>query len=450
MPPGSAERWANHLSRIRQHLNIPPPIVEGSVTQMTGLTLEAQGCRAAIGSRCLIHSTDNRIIESEVVGFSEHKTYLMPTGETRGILPGARVIPTGKQLRIPVSDGLLGRVLDANGQPLDDLGPIRAKSWQNLNATPINPLQRAPIREPLDVGIRAINGLLTVGRGQRLGLFAGSGVGKSVLLGMMTRHTSADITVVGLVGERGREVNEFVTEILGAEGLARAVVVAVPADNPPLKRLHGAMVATSIAEYFRDQGKNVLLLVDSLTRFAQAQREIALAIGEPPATRGYPPSVFAKLPQLVERAGMTQAHSGSITAIYTVLAEGDNQNDPIVDSARAVLDGHIVLSRRIAEKGQFPAIDIEASISRLMNTLASPEHRQWASQFRKILSQYHQNEDLINTGIYQPGSNPELDHAIRVYPQLIQYLRQDIHEVADFAPSLSRLQAVIELNPVTP
>lgn len=448
MPQTSAERWAGSLEKVRSNLSIPPAVVEGSVTQMTGLTLKAQGCRAAIGSRCMIHTADNNTIESEVVGFSEDKTYLMPTGEIRGILPGARVIPTGSQLRIPVSDDLLGRVLDANGQPLDGLGPIRAKRWQPLNAAPINPLHRAPIREPLDVGIRAINGLLTIGRGQRLGLFAGSGVGKSVLLGMMTRHTSADITVVGLVGERGREVNEFVTEILGTEGLARAVVVAVPADNPPLKRLHGAMVATSIAEYFRDQGKNVLLLVDSLTRFAQAQREIALAIGEPPATRGYPPSVFAKLPQLVERAGTSQAHSGSITAIYTVLAEGDNQNDPVVDSARAVLDGHIVLSRHIAEKGQFPAIDIEASISRLMNTLATPEHRQWAAKFRRLLSQFHQNEDLINTGIYQPGSNPELDQAIRAYPQLVDYLRQDIHEVADFAPSLNRLQALLELNQI--
>ncbi|HFD87729.1 MAG TPA: FliI/YscN family ATPase, partial [Gammaproteobacteria bacterium] len=349
-----------------------------------------------------------------------------------------------QQLEIPVGPQLLGRVIDAHGNPLDGKGPIQKTQWQPLTAKPINPLARTPIHEPLDVGVRAINGLLTIGRGQRMGLFAGSGVGKSVLLGMMTRNTSADVTVVGLIGERGREVNEFVRDILGSEGLENAVVVAVPADNPPLQRLHGAMVATSIAEYFRDQGKDVLLLVDSLTRFAQAQREIALAIGEPPATKGYPPSVFARLPQLVERAGCSDELSGSITAIYTVLAEGDDQNDPVVDSARAVLDGHIVLSRALAESGHYPAIDIEASVSRLMNTVASPEQRLAAQSFRATYTLYQQNRDLITMGIYQSGSNPELDKAIAQYPRLTHFLRQDLYESVTFKESISALNTAIK------
>ncbi|MGV6817943.1 MAG: flagellar protein export ATPase FliI [Thiotrichales bacterium] len=428
---------------MRKNLPQVTPIVQGHLERMAGLTLEATGVQAAIGARCLVESPGTRPVESEVVGFSKDKTFLMPTGDTHGIKPGARVIPTGLQLEVPVGEQLLGRVVDANGEPLDGKGPIRTEKWQPLISAPINPLLRTPIHEPLDVGVRAINGLLTVGRGQRLGLFAGSGVGKSVLLGMMTRNTDADVTVVGLIGERGREVNEFVRDILGPDGLERAVVVAVPADNPPLKRLHGAMIATSIAEYFRDQGKNVLLLVDSLTRFAQAQREIALAIGEPPATKGYPPSVFAKLPQLVERAGNSDNHSGSITAIYTVLAEGDDQNDPVVDSARAVLDGHIVLSRSLAESGHYPAIDIEASVSRLMNTVATDDHRQAALHFRAQYSLYQKNEDLINMGIYQTGSNPELDLAISKYPQFTRFLRQDLHELSSFDQTLAVLSQTI-------
>lgn len=434
---------AEYLASMRKNLPPVTPIVQGHLERMAGLTLEATGVQAAIGARCLVESPGTRPVESEVVGFSKDKTFLMPTGDTHGIKPGARVIPTGQQLEVPVGEQLLGRVVDANGEPLDGKGPIRTEKWQPLISAPINPLLRTPIHEPLDVGVRAINGLLTVGRGQRLGLFAGSGVGKSVLLGMMTRNTDADVTVVGLIGERGREVNEFVRDILGPDGLERAVVVAVPADNPPLKRLHGAMIATSIAEYFRDQGKNVLLLVDSLTRFAQAQREIALAIGEPPATKGYPPSVFAKLPQLVERAGNSDNHTGSITAIYTVLAEGDDQNDPVVDSARAVLDGHIVLSRSLAESGHYPAIDIEASVSRLMNTVATEDHRQAALRFRAQYSLYQKNEDLINMGIYQTGSNPELDLAISKYPQLTRFLRQDLHELSSFDQTLAALAQTI-------
>ncbi|MGH8208065.1 MAG: FliI/YscN family ATPase, partial [Steroidobacteraceae bacterium] len=312
-----------------------------------------------------------------------------------------------------------------------------------LSGKPINPLARKPISEPLDVGVRTINSLLTIGRGQRVGLFAGSGVGKSVLLGMMARYTSADVIVVGLIGERGREVKEFVERILGPKDRTRAVVVATPADHPPLMRLHGAWLATAIAEYFRDQGASVLLLMDSLTRFAQAQREIGLAIGEAPATKGYPPSVFAKLPQLVERAGNGAAGGGSITAFYTVLTEGDDNQDPIADSARAILDGHIVLSRSIAESGQYPAIDVEASISRVMQEIATPEQIQTARQFRQTLSMYQQHRDLIAIGAYQRGSDPRVDNAITLWPRMQRFLQQDMRERVDFAASLTALEAVL-------
>jgi flagellum-specific ATP synthase len=344
---------------------------------------------------------------------------------------------------VPVGPKLLGRIVDGACQPLDGLGPIEAATRLRLTGTPINPLARQPITQPLDVGVRAINGLLTVGRGQRIGLFAGSGVGKSVLLGMMARYTAADVIVVGLIGERGREVKEFIERILGRDGLARAVVVAVPADHPPLMRLHGAWLATTIAEYFRDQGANVLLIMDSLTRFAQAQREIALAIGEAPATKGYPPSVFARLPQLVERAGNGESGDGSITAFYTVLAEGDDQNDPIVDAARAILDGHIVLARRIADASRYPAIDVEASVSRVMHDIVADEHLALARRLRQTSALYEHNRDLIAIGAYQRGSDPRIDAAIAHWPQIESYLRQDMHERVGFADSVAQLHAVI-------
>jgi len=350
-----------------------PLAVEGRLVRMVGMTLEVVGTYAPIGSRCQIYATGQVPVEAEVVGFSNDRLYFMPIGHIHGLEPNARVVPLAGGIKIGVSRSLLGRVIDGAGNPLDDKGSIAYEKRVSLTGQKINPLHRAPIREPLDVGIKTINGLLTLGKGQRIGLLAGTGVGKSVLLGMMTRFTDAEVVVVGLVGERGREVNDFVRNNLGEEGLKRAVVVATPADDPPLMRLHGAMLATSIAEYFRDQGKDVLLLMDSLTRFAQAQREIALAVGEPPASKGYPPSVFAKLPQLVERAGNGAEHSGSITAIYTVLAEGDDENDPVVDSARGVLDGHILLSRQIADSGRYPAIDIESSISRVMIDIVPTE-----------------------------------------------------------------------------
>ncbi len=354
--------------------------------------------------------------------------------------------PTHSVCEVPVGEHLLGRVLDGAGHPLDGKGPIQADRRVALTGRSINPLSRPPIHEPLDVGVAAINALLSVGRGQRMGLFAGSGVGKSVLLGMMTRYTNADVIVVGLIGERGREVKEFVQNILGEEGLARAVVVATPADNSPLMRMHGAMLATSIAEYFRDQGKQVLLLMDSLTRFAQAQREIALAIGEPPATKGYPPSVFAKLPQLVERAG-TGEHGGSITAFYTVLAEGDDQNDPIADAARAILDGHVVLSRELAEAGHYPAIDIEASISRVMVDVVAPEHERAARRFKQIYSTYRQNRDLINVGAYQAGSDMRVDEAIAMHPRLSGFLQQHMRERVGWNDSLAGLAAALGVAP---
>ncbi len=432
-------RWRQQIQLRRERATEKVPlVVEGKLKRMVGLTLEAVGCQAAVGARCQVSSAEGDV-EAEVVGFSGESLYLMPTSDIRGLVPNARVIPGQRMYEASVGDELLGRVVDATGKPLDNKGPLSCKQSMPLAGRAVNPLSRGAIDEPLDVGVAAINALLTVGRGQRLGLFAGSGVGKSVLLGMMTRYTNADIIVVGLIGERGREVKDFVDNILGEDGLSRSIVVASPADNSPLMRMHGASYATTIAEYFRDKGLKVLLLMDSLTRFAQAQREIALAIGEPPATKGYPPSVFAKLPQLVERAGHNGINGGSITAFYTVLAEGDDQNDPIVDAARAVLDGHIVLSRKIAESGQYPAIDIEASVSRVMNDVVSAEHQAAARLFRKIYSVYQQNHDLISVGAYQSGSNPEVDRAIEYYPSLMQFLQQNYNEAVPFEVSLQEL-----------
>ncbi len=440
-----AEIWKQRLENCHKRLGESRGlVVEGRLTRMVGLTLEAVGCRAAIGGQCDVVNSSGEHIEAEVVGFAGESLYLMPTGDLRGLEQDARVIPRGRACEAVVGDQLLGRVIDGAGQPLDGGGSIRSEQRRSLTGGQVNPLNRSRIQEPLDVGVRSINALLSVGRGQRLGLFAGSGVGKSVLLGMMTRYTDADVTVVGLIGERGREVKEFVEGILGEEGLQRAVVVAVPADNPPLRRIHGAMLATSIAEHFRDEGRQVLLLMDSLTRFAQAQREVALAINEPPATKGYPPSVFAKLPQLVERAGNGDGSGGSITAFYTVLTEGDDQHDPIADAARAILDGHIVLSRELAEGGHYPAIDIEASISRAMNDISAPEHLRAARAFKQLYSVYQHNRDLINVGAYQQGSDEQIDLAIAAYPALQMFLRQDMHVPVDLVRSLGELQALFE------
>jgi flagellum-specific ATP synthase len=422
------------------------PLVEGRLTRVVGLTLEAVGCNVVLGGRCCVTDGSGREIETEVVGFDGQRIYLMPLCSIDGLQPGAKVIPIQGGQELTVGPELLGRVLNGLGLPLDGRGPVpmHTVAEGTSTATPtINPLQRQPIRKPLDVGIAAINALLTVGRGQRLGLFAGSGVGKSVLLGMMTQFTTADVIVVGLIGERGREVKEFIDEILGEAGLMRAVVVASPADDSPLLRLRAAVLTTRIAEGFRDQGKDVLMLMDSLTRYAMAQREIALAIGEPPATKGYPPSVFAKLPALVERAGNAAAGQGSITAFYTVLTEGDDQQDPVADSARAILDGHIVLSRRLAEEGHYPAIDIEASISRVMPSLVTQEHFARMQLFRRIYSRYQQNRDLISVGAYVAGSDKDIDFAIERFPHLRQFMQQGLKEKVSYEEALAKLSKVV-------
>lgn len=426
------------------------PKVAGRLVRMVGLTLEAIGIDVKIGDRCLVERPNEALgseqsIEAEVVGFDGKRIFLMPIEQSDGIRPGAKVWPLTGAADVPVGDSLLGRVLDGAGRPLDGLGPLRDIEQGNLQGQIINPLHRDPIRTPLDVGIRAINSMLTVGQGQRIGLFAGSGVGKSVLLGMMTRFTQADIVVVGLIGERGREVKEFIDEILGEEGLKRAVVVASPADDSPLMRLRAAQYCTSVAEYYRDQGRNVLLLMDSLTRYAQAQREIALAVGEPPATKGYPPSVFNKLPKLVERTGNGSAGGGSITAFYTVLSEGDDMQDPIADASRAILDGHIVLSRRLAEEGHYPAIDIEASVSRVMPNIVDENWLKKAQLCKQLLAHYRQNQDLISVGAYQAGTDQMLDAAVERLPYINKMLQQGINEGFDMEQSKQALDQLFAM-----
>ncbi len=428
----------SHLQQLQKQVPTPPVVAAGKLVRGIGLTLEAVGCQLPVGSQCMVQTVDGEI-EAEVVGFGEHITYLMPTEAVRGIVPGSRVLPLNRESGLAVGLGLLGRVIDGNGQPLDGLGPVESTTRVPTVKPPINPLTRRPIDSPMDVGVRAINALNTVGIGQRMGLFAGSGVGKSVLLGMMTRGAKADVVVVGLVGERGREVKEFIHDILTPEERERAVVVAAPADTSPLMRLKGCETAVTVAEYFRDQGMNVLLLIDSLTRYAMAQREIALAVGEPPATKGYPPSVFARLPALVERAGNGSENQGSITAFYTVLTEGDDLQDPIADAARAILDGHVVLSRQLADSGHYPAIDIEASISRVMPQVVSEEHLMQARRVRQVYSTYQQNKDLITLGAYTRGTDPRVDLAINAEPAINALLQQGMKQVLPYDESLASM-----------
>ncbi|EPZ5183683.1 flagellar protein export ATPase FliI [Enterobacter hormaechei] len=440
------KNWLSVMDRVEEKLGELPRFRQyGKLTRATGLVMEAVGLKLPIGALCIVERQTGQAIlpvECEVVGFNGQTLYLMPLEHVDGILPGARVYApeadkgAGKQL--PVGLHLLGRVLDAQGRPLDGRPPA-GKPVAGLFTPSFNPLHRDPIKSVLDVGVRAINGLLTVGRGQRMGLFAGSGVGKSVLLGMMARFTTADVIVVGLIGERGREVKDFIENILGEEGLSRAVVIAAPADVSPILRMQGAVYATRIAEDYRDRGMNVLLIMDSLTRYAMAQREVALAIGEPPATKGYPPSVFARLPALVERGGNGMRGGGSITAFYTVLTEGDDQQDPIADSARAILDGHIVLSRRLAEAGHYPAIDIEASISRAMTELIPHVQYRKVQRFKQLLSTYQRNRDLVSVGAYVKGSDPLLDRAIDQYPALEAFLHQAIHERSGYDEAIAAL-----------
>jgi flagellum-specific ATP synthase len=438
----SASPVAERLTKYQKFIKPYTVAVAGSLTRVVGLTLEAKGLSAPVGSQCKIE-TARGYIDAEVVGFNDDTLYLMPNDNISGVLPGARVIPKLNDAGLPVGMGLLGRVVDGLGRPLDGLGAIEAETYLKFAAEPINPLARRPIDTPMDVGVRAINSIITVGQGQRMGLFAGSGVGKSVLLGMMTRGSEADVIVVGLVGERGREVKEFIEEILGVEGRKRSVVVAAPADASPLMRLKGCESAVTIAEYFRDQGLRVLLLLDSVTRYAMAQREIALAVGEPPATKGYLPSVFAKLPALVERAGNGGEGQGSITAFFTVLSEGDDLQDPIADAARAILDGHIVLSRELADSGHYPAIDIEKSISRVMPQVVSQQHMLQARTVKQIYSLYQQNRDMVTLGAYQRGSDPMLDQAINMIPPIKQFLQQGMKDVISYDDCLRGLAQLL-------
>jgi flagellum-specific ATP synthase len=453
--------WQRYMDDLKAHAIGPVPLeAQGTLVRVAGLVLEAAGIRVPVGSVCEVRMEGQPLVLAEVVGFAADRAYLMPTGELHGLASGARVVPRStpsvppvlgeahhpwrrsedRTRHLPIGDGLLGRVIDPLGMPLDRLGPITAVRNEPLVRRPINAMERDPVREPLDTGVRAINAMLTVGRGQRIGLFAGSGVGKSVLLGMMAKYTAADVIVVGLIGERGREVKEFIEDILGEEGLKRSIVVAAPADSPPLTRMQGATYATAIAEHFRDRGQHVLLLMDSLTRYAMAQREIALAIGEPPATKGYPPSCFAKLPQLVERSGNGLNGCGSITAFYTVLSEGDDQQDPIADAARAILDGHIVLSRDLAESGHYPAIDIERSASRVMHNVARPEHLQAARRLRQLWSRYQKARDLIALGAYAPGHDAELDLAVKQHDAMRALLQQDMHDASRLTDSVRQLR----------
>src|SRR5450830_1389001 len=452
MNSDASVKWQLFMDSARKRVSTGSTLaLRGTLTRLTGLVLEATGIRVPVGSQCLVTMKAQAPVLAEVVGFSNDRAFLMPAGDVHGLSSGASVEPAAAyvavprlgerrqtertsgygMLRLPLGDGLLGRVVDAQGAPMDRRGPIEDVTAVPLDRQPINAMDRAPVRETLDTGVRAINALLTIGRGQRIGLFAGSGVG------MSARYTKADVIVVGLIGERGREVKEFIEDILGEDGRARSVVVAAPGDAPPLLRMQGAAYATAIAESFRDKGKHVLLLMDSLTRYAMAQREIALAIGEPPATKGYPPSCFAKLPQLVERSGNGLHGVGSITAFYTVLSEGDDQQDPIADAARAILDGHIVLSRSLAEAGHFPAIDIEQSASRVMHNVVTRGHFEMARYFKAVHSRYEKGRDLIQIGAYASGSDPSLDQAIALREPMQQFLRQDMFESATLDACLS-------------
>ena len=471
-PEESLVQPENHSAALLTYLRdcqdaasqLNPWYATGRLTRVAGLIMEASGLKLATGSSCRINMASGQQVDAEVVGFSGERLYLMPATDIYGLAPGATVEmaascgfepprinkPYYKRRRIEdrirqvaVGAELLGRVIDGAGRPLDRLGNVEASRRAPLYSRPINPMEREPIKDVLDVGVRAINALLTVGRGQRMGLFAGSGVGKSMLLGMMARYTAADVVVVGLIGERGREVKDFIENILGEEGLRRAAVVAAPADSPPLMRLHGAAYATAIAEHFRDQGMNVLLIMDSLTRYAQAQREIALAVGEPPATKGYPPSVFAKLPQLVERAGNGRQGGGSITAFYTVLMEGDDQQDPVADAARAILDGHIVLSRQLADQGHYPAIDIEASISRAITELLPKEELDRVRRLKALYARFQRSRDLITIGAYVKGNDAQLDEAIALFPKMELFLKQDFLDKENDRDSRDQLEALL-------
>ena len=418
----------------------------GRVTKVLGLLIESHGPRVTVGELCQIEIPKfERFVPAEVVALDGEIVRLMPYTDIEGIELDAKVIAMGDTLSVPVSDKLLGRVLDSLGRPLDDKGFAGAVDWYSIFSDPPDVLDRAPIRERMVTGIRAIDGLTAVGKGQRLGIFSGSGVGKSTLLGMIARNTSADVNVIALIGERGREVREFIENDLGPEGLARSVVIVAQANTPPLSRLRGAYVATAIAEYFRDTGRDVMLLFDSVTRFARAQREIGLATGEPAATRGYTPSVFAMLPKLLERVGM--AKTGSITGFYSILVEGDDMDEPISDAVRGILDGHIVLARRLAERYHYPAIDVLASLSRLSTKIATPVEREAVAKIRRLMATYAEAEDLINVGAYAQGSNPRIDEAILKHDAIESFLMQQGEERGEIEETVSRLIGLADIEP---
>jgi len=435
--------FAAEVDHSLSGLRTPQPQRSGTLVRLVGMTLEARGVMAPLGACCEVVGRHGHLVEAEVVGFNDKVLFLMPFTEPAGVGPGDMVRVLSNSSLVSLGPELLGRVIDGRCQPLDGKPAPVCKDLLSLLGRPINPMERGPINKILDVGVKAINGILTLGRGQRLGLIAGSGVGKSVLLGMLTRFTKADIVVIGLIGERGREVQAFIQESLGEEGLAKSVVVAAPANVSPVLRLKATHLTHVIAEYFRDQGKDVLMLCDSLTRVAHAQREIGLAIGEPPTAKGYPPSVFGLLPNLIERGGVGRHGHGSITAIYTVLAEGDDAADPIVDIARASLDGQVMLSRKLADSAHYPAIDLTGSISRLMQTLLSSEDLKLSNKLRRLWSLYQQNVDLIQVGAYENGSNPELDEAIRLHDRIVNFLRQDMHISQDYEVTRAQLRDLL-------
>ena len=435
--------FAADIDATLPDLRTPQPQRSGTLVRLVGMTLEARGVMAPLGACCEVVGQTGHRVEAEVVGFNDKVLFLMPFTEPTGVGPGDMVRVLSNSSLVKLGPELLGRVIDGRCQPLDGKPDPGCKELLSLLGRPINPMERGPINKILDVGVKAINGVLTLGRGQRLGLVAGSGVGKSVLLGMLTRFTKADVVVIGLIGERGREVQAFIQESLGEEGLAKSVVVAAPANVSPVLRLKATHLTHVIAEYFRDQGKDVLMLCDSLTRVAHAQREIGLAIGEPPTAKGYPPSVFALLPNLIARGGVGRHGHGSITAIYTVLAEGDDAADPIVDIARASLDGQVMLSRKLADSAHYPAIDLTGSISRLMQSLLSNEDMKSANKLRRLWSIYQQNVDLVQVGAYESGSNPELDEAIRLNDRIVSFLRQDMHISQDYETTRQQLRELL-------
>ena len=440
--------FSDLVDKLSTEIKIKEPCKFGTLVRVVGLTLEARGLEAPLGAICeIVGDKNTNKVEAEVVGFQDQVLFLMPFTEPTGINPGATVKIKNPNALAKIGPELLGRVIDANGEPLDGYLTPKCSNLLPLRGIAINPMERGPINKVLDVGVKAINSLLTIGQGQRIGLVAGSGVGKSSLMGMLTRFTKADIVVIGLIGERGREVQAFISESLGPQGLAKSVVIAAPANISPVLRLRATQLSHLIAEYFRDEGKNVLMMIDSLTRVAHAQREVGLAIGEPPTAKGYPPSVFSLLPNLIERAGVGKFGNGSITAVYTVLAENDDTSDPIVDIARASLDGQVILARKLADSAHYPSIDLNGSISRVMQNLVDEETHLIAGKFRRLWSLFQQNEDLIQVGAYKAGTNPELDEAIRLRPAMVSFLQQDMNTPEDFSISISKIKDLINKGP---